>query len=169
MAKKTTKKVAKKKPNQTKGNRTGTKESQKRNKPVTISSDLTKVRKNQEYLGFLQFMATPSALWPDIYEVKDQAEYAKKIGVEPATLSDWKNIPGYYDDVVAINKQFFKARISNVMLALETKNLNPKTVNGADVRVLATYAEAYNDRVEQDLVLPKEVQEALAKVASVLD
>lgn len=165
-AKKTTKKVAKKKPTKAK---TGTTRVQTGNGTVTITSDLTKIRKLPEYLEFIQFSATPSVLWPEKFEVNNQDGYAKKIGVEPATLSDWKKVPGFYDDVVAINKLFFKARLGNVMLALETKNLKVDKVNGADVRVLATYAEAYTDRVEQDHVLPKEVQDALAKVASILD
>lgn len=165
MTKKTTKKTTKSKPKQTKKG-TGTK--QKRNGTVTVSSDLTKVRKTAEYLGFLQFMATPQPLWPELYGVTNQMEYAKQIGVDNATLSDWKNVPGFYDDVVTINKKFFKARVGNVMLALETKCLDPNKVTGNDARVFATYAEAYSDKVEEEHKLDPAVQEALAKVAKAL-
>lgn len=165
MAKKPTKKAVKKKPNKAKA---VTKTVRKRNETVTVSSDLSKVRKTAEYLGFLHFMATPSVLWPEIYEVNSQKEYAAKIGIDNATLSDWKHVPGYYDDVVAINKKFFKARIGNVMLALETKSLDPEKVNGTDVRVLATYAEAYSDRIEEEHKLDPAVQEALDKVSKAL-
>lgn len=137
-------------------------------KNAALVTDMTKIRKQPEYLLFLQFSATPSVLWGEIWDVTSQAEFAKKIGVGEDTLSDWKRVPGYYDDVVQLNKQFFKARIGNVMLALETKSLDPNKVNGNDVRILATYAEAYSDRVETDHILPPEVQEALAKVAAVL-
>lgn len=54
------------------------------------------------------------------------------------------------------------------MLALETKNLDPEKVTGNDVRVLATYAGTYQERVETEHTIPPELQDAIDRVRKVL-
>lgn len=77
-----------------------------------IKRILPSIRLTSEFEEFVRFSATPRAL----REVKTQEMFAKKFGVSPDTLSDWKKLPG------------FAALIRHEILAREKSDL-PEVIN----------------------------------------
>ena len=75
---------------------------------------------------------------------------------------------GFWEDVITVRKDFFRARTANVILALETKSLDPNKVQGQDVRILLTYTGEYSEKVENEHKITPELQTALDKIGKVL-
>ena len=62
----------------------------------THSDDfLPNERKAGEQMEYALWLSLPSYA----REPKTQKEFAKKVGVDASTLSDWKNLPGFMDYV----------------------------------------------------------------------
>ena len=148
----------------------------RRKRKTRIISDIEKptkhrLKKPQVYDEFIYFMAIPSVLRKEILELESdtQQAFAKKHGINKDTITQWKNKAGFWDDVQRIRKDFFRARTSDVILALETKNLNPEKASGQDVRVLLTYTGEYSDRVENEHKIHPDLQQALDKIGKALD
>lgn len=139
-------------------------------KPIDLKTDLSGLTKPQEYLEYVTFMAIPSVKRVEIMQLEDdtQEAFCKKYKVNKNTLTDWKKRVGFWDDVLTIKKEFFKARTANVLLALETKNLDPAKVQGQDVRVLLTFTGEYTEKVESEHKVHPELQAALEKIGKVM-
>lgn len=131
-------------------------------------TDLSVLNKPQEYLDFILFIAIPRVKRQEIMDVETQGEFSKKYGVGEATLADWKKRAGFWDDVMAQRKEFFRQRTADVLLALETKSLDPKKVQGQDVKVLLTYTGEYAEKAESEHRVHPDIQKALEKISSVL-
>lgn len=142
----------------------------KKTKPIEMHSDLKNMTKPQEYLEYVMFMALPRTMRVEVLGIEDdtQESFGKKYGVNKNTLTDWKNRAGFWDDVMQVRKEFFRARTADVILALETKNLSPDRVSGQDVRVLLTYTGEYSEKLEQEHKVHPELQAALEKIGQVL-
>jgi len=136
---------------------------------IKLTSETEGMNKPQEYLEFITFMALPRTLREEIIGADTQEDFSKKFKVSEKTLVDWKKRAGFWDDVVTVRKEFFKARTADVLLALETKNLSPEKVNGQDVRVLLTYTGEYSEKQELEHKVHPELQAALEKIGKVLD
>lgn len=147
------------------------KQTKKTKKEVTIKSDLTGLQKPQEYLEFVTFMSLPRTMRAELLDIEDDSQeaFCKKYKVNKNTVADWKKRAGFWDDVLTVKKEFFKARTSDVLLALETKNLDPNKVSGQDVRVLLTFTGEYSERIEQEHKVHPELQAALDKIGKVLN
>jgi hypothetical protein len=50
-----------------------------------------------------------------------QRDYAKLIGVDPATLSDWKRLPGFIDDVNTLARELVKDDVAEVLGVIRSK------------------------------------------------
>jgi len=122
-----------------------------------------------EYLEFIRFIALPRTIRQEEMGVANQGEFAKKFGMDEGTLSDWKNREGFWDDVANVRKSFFRNRTGDVLLALETKNLDPRKANGADVKVLLTYTGEYEEKQQHEHTITKEVAEALERARKFLN
>jgi len=131
-----------------------------------LQSDLQGMSKPQEYLEFISFMALPRALREQIQGVATQDEFSDKYGINRNTLVAWKKRVGFWDDVQAVRKDFFRERTGDVLLALETACL--REGKGADVRVLLTYTGEYSDRIEQEHKVSPQLQEAIEKISQIL-
>lgn len=140
----------------------------KRSSELKIVSDLSGIKKPQKYLEFITFMAIPDVLRAELLEVKTEGDFAKKFLVNKNTLTDWKKRIGFWEDVIAVRKDFFRARTANVILALETKSLDPAKVQGQDVRILLTYTGEYTEKVENEHKIHPELAAALEKIGKVL-
>lgn len=64
-----------------------------------------------DQLKFMLWLAQPKA----IRSPKLQRDLAKEIGVDQSTLSDWKNIPGFRDDVARYAKDYMRDDIPPVL------------------------------------------------------
>lgn len=127
------------------------------------------IQKQAEYLEYVTFMALPEVLRQEIMGITKQKDFAESYGLREATLSDWKYGAGFWDNVAKVRQHFFRGRTANVLLALETKNLNPETVTGNDVKVLLTYTGEYKERTVEEHTVDPELQRAIAKMGQVLD
>lgn len=133
-----------------------------------VATDMTTIRKPQEYLEFITFMAIPKVLREETMGVKSQQDFGKKYRVDEDTLCAWKNKVGFWDDVVTARKDFFRQRTADVILALETKSLDPERVQGTDVKVLLGYTGEYAEKVENEHKVHPDIQAALDRISRVL-
>lgn len=140
----------------------------KKSSEIKLASDLSGLKKPQKYLEFITFMAIPDVLRAELLEVKTQGDFSKKFRVDEDTLTAWKKRVGFWEDVIAVRKDFFRARTANVILALETKSLDPARVQGQDVRILLTYTGEYSEKVENEHKIHPELAAALEKIGKVL-
>ena len=132
------------------------------------SSDFSKVRKTNEYLEFINFITLPRVMRHEVIGVETQEEFCELFKVDKGTLSKWKKIPGFWEDVTEIRKALFRERSADVLLSLEAKCLNPGSVTGADVRVYLTAIGEYQERHEVENELSPQLLEALAKIDKML-
>lgn len=144
------------------------KKAPKKTSKLDLVSDLNGLKHPQKYLEFITFMAIPDVLREELLEVKTHGDFAKKYRVNEDTLTAWKKRAGFWEDVITVRKDFFRARTANVILALETKSLDPNKVQGQDVRILLTYTGEYSEKVENEHKITPELQTALDKIGKVL-
>lgn len=64
-----------------------------------------------QQLHFIGWLAVPKAQ----RKPKLQRDYAKEIGVDEATLSDWKRRPGFMDEVNALARELVKDDIAEIL------------------------------------------------------
>lgn len=69
------------------------------------------------HLKFIEWLALPSKQ----RNPKTQTLLAKEMGVDRATLSDWKRLPGLMEEVAAISRAMLKDSLSDVYGALAKK------------------------------------------------
>jgi hypothetical protein len=152
----------------TKNSNTKDKKTTTKEETVKLHSDMTGLRNPQKYLDFISWIAIPDVLRAELELPATQKAYAEHVGVTQDTLVDWKKRAGFRDDVMELRSIFFTERAANVILALETKCLDPKSVSGNDVRVYLTAIGNYKERQEQEHKVHPDLQKALDKVAKVL-
>lgn len=123
------------------------------------------VQKVDEYIQFIRFCSLPRALRDSVFGAKDQTEFAEKFGLHMDTLTDWKKKAGFWDEVFAVRKDFFKERTGDVLLAMETKAI--RTGDAAESNSMLKYTgelQAEND----PSAVPEAVANAIAKIFQVL-
>lgn len=140
----------------------------KKTSELKIVSDLSGLKNPAKYLEFITFMAIPDVLRAELLEVKTHGDFSKKYRVNEDTLTAWKKRVGFWEDVITVRKDFFRARTANVILALETKSLDPNKVQGQDVRVLLTYTGEYSEKVENEHKVHPELAAALERISKVM-
>lgn len=120
--------------------------------------------KPQIYKEFVIWMALPEPL----RALKTQGEFAKKFGVSPDTLSDWKKRDGFWGEVEEEWRHWGKVKTSNVIARFYTKVMGPlsktsdfklwlqyfldwsekfegKIDHGGGIRIIHTYPEDKKD------------------------
>lgn len=68
----------------------------------------------KEYYEFIKWIALPLSL----RSPKTQIQFAEELGVSPWTLSNWKNLPNFKDDVDRELKNWASDKTPNVIYAL---------------------------------------------------
>src|ERR1700688_1333839 len=96
------------------------------NKPTAIQSEISKilplVKLVNEFEEFAKFCATPRSL----RTLKTQEQFAKKFGVSPDTLSDWKKLPEFAEAVRREIRSREKGDLSEIIDALHSEALTGK-------------------------------------------
>lgn len=149
-----------KKPNKTRRNKAENRE--------VLATDFSKVRKANEYLEFVNFIALPRVLRHEVVGVETQEEFCQQFKVDKRTLSKWKKVAGFWDDVAEMRRALFRERSADVLLSLEAKCLNPSSVTGGDVKVYLTAIGEYQERHEIENELSPQLLDALAKIDRML-
>lgn len=98
--------------------------------------NINEIRKKQEFWEFIEWMSLPA----NSREPKTQKELAQKLGVDYATLSDWKKVDGFWDEVKKRRKVWVREKVSNILLGLYGKALKGDT---AAARMLMEYADEF--------------------------
>ncbi len=78
---------------------------------------LPTIKLGAEHAEFVRFCATPR----ELRELKTQGEFARKFGVSPDTLTDWKQMPGFYDLVRIEIRSHEQDGLADVISALRAE------------------------------------------------
>jgi len=98
------------------------------------------LRYQAEYNEFIAWIALPE----EFRSPKTQGELAKKFGVCQDTLSDWKKIASFWDQVKAERQRWGKERTPNVILGLYKKAV--KEGNAAEAKLWLQYIEGWTEK-----------------------
>ena len=97
---------------------------------------VTNLRKKIEFQEFVEWLGLPSAE----RDPKNQVELAKKLGVDKATLSDWKKVEGFWQEVKSKRKNWVQEKVSNVLLGLYGRSLKG---DAAAAKMLLEYSDEF--------------------------
>ena len=103
--------------------------------------DHSKVREKLKFLDFIDWIALPNA----IRKPKTHQEFAELFGLSKDTLTDWKNLTGFWDEVKARRDILFRKYSSEILYGLVKV---AKTGNPRAVELFARFFEGYNDKVQ---------------------
>lgn len=79
-----------------------------------MSAQNTTKKWSANQLKFIHWLAIPKKE----RKPRTQQELAREMGLDPATLSDWKNIPGFTDEVTTLARQALRDALTDVYAAL---------------------------------------------------
>jgi hypothetical protein len=85
---------------------------------------------------FIEWIALPRTL----RKPKTQKEFAKSIGVNQDTLSDWKKLPNFWKEVNLYHRLYFRSQTADVLNGLLQ---TAKTGRAAEVKLFLEYFEGY--------------------------
>jgi hypothetical protein len=98
------------------------------------------IRDPLKLLSFIEWLSIP----PQERNLKTQQELAIKIGVSVDTLTDWKKLLGFWDEVAIYRSQYFRKYTSGVNYALAQK---AKTGNPKAVELFMSLFEGYKQKI----------------------
>ncbi len=104
-------------------------------------SEIKGWKKIDEYLLFIDFMATPKAY----RKIETMDEFGKKYGVHRDTLTDWKNRKGFWLDVREARKKYIREEmLGDALLSLKRSVL--KDGKAPEVKLLFQLADEYEEK-----------------------
>lgn len=133
--------------------------------PKGLVSDLKKMKNPAEYVKLILYIALPSVHRLKITGASTQQELAKEFGVDMSTLSEWKNRPGFWEDVRNVTNQWFIEDAGDIIFAQKVQALKGDTP--AAKLVLDTIGYTKKDEKENDV--PKLLAEAIKNISAILD
>lgn len=136
----------------------------KNNTPTNpnLTSGQDRMKNPQGYIEFIYWLATPI----DLREIKNQKDFAVKIGVGPDTLSEWKKREGFQDLLMDTIKSLFRERSASVLRAVECRALKPG--GNQDAALFFKTVGMVKDSNELKLDVDGDLKKVLEKVAQVL-
>jgi len=105
------------------------------------NKDLKGLKHQIEYLDFITWIATPSALRIP----KTQQELSKKFGVGQDTLSEWKSRHDFWKRVAEKRKKWGQERTPDVIMALFNRII--KTGGAPEVKLWLQYFENWSEKI----------------------
>jgi len=116
--------------------------------------------KPNEFAQFVSWMSLPE----ELREPKSQSDLAKELNVDKATLSDWKNVEGFWDRVDEKIDLWAKGKNADVIQALFRKiKKDPKA---PDIQLWLTAFRGFRDTKEVEI---NDRRETTQKLDNVLD
>ena len=134
--------------------------------PTSTKTDLSRLKNPAKYMTFVLFTSVPEIYRNDVTGATTQQALAKLLRVNNNTLTEWKKVAGFWDDVSDLRKAYFKDKTGDVIMSLYNTCL--KDGRGHDVKVFLNYTGELNDKTEQELSVSPELQQALEKIGEVL-
>ena len=117
----------------------------------------TKVKVNSpEFLtdprkeAFIQFLSKPKP-----YRGKSQRDFAKSLQVTPQTLSEWKRLEGFTDELIKRVRENTKEDIADVLRGLTER---AKRGDPAAVKLWLQYALSWSEKVNHEAKFAREIK-----------
>ncbi|MDF1498538.1 MAG: phBC6A51 family helix-turn-helix protein [Patescibacteria group bacterium] len=114
--------------------------------------DFNRVKDPLKLREFILFFATPKLLRDE----ETQKEFSKRIGVGEDTLSNWKQLDGFWDEVALLRKKMFKAKSTEVLSGLFLK---ARLGNAKEVELYWKIVEGWSDKVRIEDETPETLLE----------
>src|SRR5882672_4963242 len=96
--------------------------------------------------AFKLWLAMPS--WERV--PKSQQELAKRLNVDEGTLSDWKRIPGFKDEVTKLAKEWAQAFLPDVLGAMVHAAADRLGGTAADRKLFLQYVQDWAEKQQHD-------------------
>ncbi len=124
----------------------------KRNKSIKpfkfVQTD--KIRYPLKLLDFIEWLAIP----PVERQLKTQQELAIEIGVNVDTLTDWKKLFGFWDEVAIHRNQYFRKYTTSICYGLVQR---AKTGDPRAVELFLTIFENYKKNIAVENLTPERI------------
>lgn len=117
------------------------------------------------YVTLILYIALPRVYRASVVGADTQEKLAEKLEVDVATLSRWKNRPGFWEDVKNVQVKYFTERIGDVILAQENEAIKGHTPAAR----LVLEAVGYLKKDEDKSNVPELLAVAIKNVSSFLD
>jgi len=134
--------------------------------PASLVSDLKGMKNPGAYVTLIQYIALPREYRTSTIGVDTQEKLAKMLGVNVATLSQWKSHPGFWNDVENVQIKYFTERVGDVVLAQENKALKGDT---PAARTVLEVVGRLKKRDEKESEVPQLLAEAIKNISTILD
>lgn len=82
--------------------------------------DASRIHDSAKLLDFIEWNATPR----EINKIKTQGEFAKSIGVHADTLTDWKRLEGFWNEVGLKRNHVFRSFSTEIVNALAKRAMS---------------------------------------------
>lgn len=134
----------------------------------TVKRQLPGIHKIDTFLTYVEYIASPRALRPQIFKTDGDtdAAFIKKYKSSKISMAAWKKRTDFWEMVKDARKKFFRARTADAILSLEQTAI--KEGRGADVKVLLTYTDEYEERNIQEHTLHPKLEAALDKLDKII-
>lgn len=150
----------------------------RKNKPLIVRSDnsdsvgelkfkfvdSTSVHDPVKLLDFIEWNAAPR----DLKKIKTQGQFAKSFGLHIDTLTDWKKLDGFWDEVKSKRDQSFRSHSTEIIHALAKRAMSG---NSKAVELWLKLFEGYDEHIKvtnlpQESALTEERKAEIAKAMS---
>lgn len=124
-----------------KENRPASKNFENNDIPDRLNSDFSNLRNTNEYLCFIDFMATPK----EFRDIQNQGEFSKEFKVSENTLTAWKNRQGFWEDVREARRKYIRSEmLGTAIVALKRSIL--KDGKAPEVKLLFQLADEFEEK-----------------------
>lgn len=113
---------------------------------------------NASQVRFMEWLAKPE----DLRECKYQSEFAKMVGVTEKTLSHWKNLPGFMEEVSRI-----VMKEQEMVYPIIARALMKKAEKG-DTQAIKLWLEHFKNWSPKKVVTTETVQKQVAYIVQVI-
>lgn len=124
--------------------------------------DYNKIQDPLKLQAFIDWIAIPKVA----REPKNYKDFAKQIGVNQDTLTDWKHLIGFWQEVQKEQKEYFKEETTEVLSGLLQR---AKTGKAPEVKLFLQYFEGFSEKrtiEEPPSALTKEREEEILNATS---
>ena len=115
-------------------------------------------KKDAERLQFIEWLALPS----DLRSPKTQTELALQLGVDAGTLSDWKKLPGFHDEVRKRVNELVKDEHADVGHAMIT---SAKSGDVPAQKLSFEYIQEWSEKTRHDVTTTQPIIVNLAEIS----
>ena len=118
--------------------------------------DIKRVQDVLKLQEFLKWIAMPTVMRVP----KLQKQFAKQIGVSEDTLTDWKRLEGFWNDVKPYRDEYFRASTGEV---LEGLKMRARLGKSKEVKLYMQIFEGFSEKLQVEDTQPAELTDVQKK------